>query len=109
MDVMTKPAIRHESMRIAGRHASTDDLIEVFNPYTNEVVGTVPAGRPEHVQEAFAKARAFRPRLTRFERQRILQTTAETLRDRKEDFARLLKEAYGLKVEQGPDKITVSN
>ena len=25
------------------------------------------------------------------------------------EFARLLKEAYGLKVEQGPDKITVSN
>ena len=56
MNVMTKPAFRQESMRIAGRLVATDDVIEVFNPYTNEVVGTVPAGRPEHVQEAFAKA-----------------------------------------------------
>lgn len=96
MNVMTQSPVRQESMRIAGRHVSTDDVIEVFNPYTNEVVGTVPAGRPEHVQEAFAKAHAARPKLTRFERQRILQTAAETLRDRKEDFARLITAEAGL-------------
>ena len=83
MNIEAKPAIRKESMRIAGTHAKTDDVVEVLNPYTNEVIGTVPAGRPEHVREAFAKARAFRPKLTRYERQRILQTAAEMLRDRK--------------------------
>ncbi len=96
MNVMAKPTIRQESMRIAGRHVSTDEVIEVFNPYTNEVVGTVPAGRPEHVREAFAKAHAAHPQLTRFERQRILQTTAESLRERKEDFARLITAESGL-------------
>jgi putative phosphonoacetaldehyde dehydrogenase len=96
MNVMTKPAFRQESMRIAGRQVATDEVIEVLNPYTNEVVGTVPAGRPEHVQDAFAKAHAAHPRLTRFERQRILQTTAEVLRDRKEDFARLITAEAGL-------------
>jgi len=96
MNVMTKPAFRQESMRIAGRQVSTDEVIEVLNPYTNEVVGTVPAGRPEHVQEAFAKAHAYKPQLTRFERQRILQATAEALRDRKEDFARLISAESGL-------------
>jgi putative phosphonoacetaldehyde dehydrogenase len=83
-------------MRIAGKLVTADDAIEVLNPYNNEVVGTVPAGRPEHVREAFAKAHAYRPKLTRFERQRILQTTAETLRDRKEDFARLITAESGL-------------
>jgi len=68
MNVLTKPAFRQESMRIAGKLVTTDEVIEVLNPYNNEVVGTVPAGRPEHVREAFAKARAFRPQLTRFER-----------------------------------------
>ncbi|WP_158938742.1 phosphonoacetaldehyde dehydrogenase [Burkholderia sp. S171] len=96
MNVLTKPAFRQESMRIAGKLVTTDEVIEVLNPYNNEVVGTVPAGRPEHVREAFAKARAFRPQLTRFERQRILQTTAEILRDRKEDFARLITAESGL-------------
>lgn len=96
MNVLTKPEVRRESMRIAGKLVNTDDAIEVLNPYNNEVVGTVPAGRPEHVREAFAKARAYRPKLTRFERQRILQTTAETLRDRREDFARLITAESGL-------------
>jgi putative phosphonoacetaldehyde dehydrogenase len=96
MNIEARPAIRKESMRIAGTHAKTDDVLEVVNPYTNEVIGTVPAGRPEHVREAFAKARAFRPKLTRYERQRILQTTAEMLRDRREEFARLITAESGL-------------
>ena len=45
---------------------------------------------------AFARAKAFRPRPTRFGRQRILQTTAELLRDRKETFARLITAESGL-------------
>ena len=96
MNVPVKPPIRREAMRIAGRRVDTDGVVEVFNPYTNEVVGTVPAAGPEHVREAFAKARAFRPKLTRYERQQILQKTAETLRDRKEDFARLITAESGL-------------
>jgi phosphonoacetaldehyde dehydrogenase len=83
-------------MRIAGRSVTAGDVVEVLNPYTGEVVGTVPAGRPEQVRAAFAKARAFRPKLSRFERQRILQTTAEKLRDRREDFARLITAESGL-------------
>ena len=50
MNIEARPAIRKESMRIAGTHAKTDDVVEVLNPYTNEVIGTVPAGRPEHVR-----------------------------------------------------------
>jgi hypothetical protein len=60
------------------------------------VVGTVPAARPEHVRDAFAQARAFKPKLTRYERQQILQRTAEALRDRKEEFARLITAESGL-------------
>ena len=96
MNAPVKPPIRREAMRIAGRKVETDRTIEVLNPYTGEVVGTVPAARPEHVREAFATARAFKARLTRYERQQILQRTAEMLRDRKEEFARLITAESGL-------------
>ena len=56
----------------------------------------MPAGRAEHVRAAFAKAAAFKPKLTRYERQQILLRTAELLRDRKEDFARLITAETGL-------------
>lgn len=96
MNAPMKPPVRHEAMRIAGRKVTTDETIEVLNPWNNEVVGTVPAGRPEHVREAFATARAFRPKLSRYERQQILLRTAEALRDRKEEFARLITAESGL-------------
>lgn len=90
------PAVRHEQMRIAGSLVDTDEHVEVFNPYTNKVVGTVPAARPEHVRSAFAKAAAFKPKLTRYERQRILLRTAEILAGRKEELARLITAESGL-------------
>ncbi|MBR1160446.1 phosphonoacetaldehyde dehydrogenase [Bradyrhizobium elkanii] len=90
------PAVRHEQMRIAGSLVDTDEHVEVFNPYTNKVVGTVPAARPEHVRSAFARAAAFKPKLTRYERQRVLLRTAELLAGRKEEFARLITAESGL-------------
>ena len=96
MNANFKPSVRREAMRIAGKLVHTDDAVAVLNPYDGATVGTVPAARAEHVREAFAKARAFKPALTRYERQQILQKTAETLRDRREDFARLITAESGL-------------
>jgi acyl-CoA reductase-like NAD-dependent aldehyde dehydrogenase len=64
--------------------------VEVFNPYTGKVIGTVPAARPEHVRDAFAKAKAFKSRLSRYERLKILLRTTDILAGRKEEFARLI-------------------
>jgi putative phosphonoacetaldehyde dehydrogenase len=89
-------AVRRESMRIAGKLVETGETLDVFNPYTNEVVGTVPAARPEHVRDAFAKARAFKPKLSRYERQRILMTTGEKLAAQKEEIATLITAESGL-------------
>src|SRR5437764_4712434 len=98
MNIQTKAvaAVRHEAMRIAGKRIETDQVIEVLNPYNGAVVGTVPAARPEHVREAFAKAKAFKPRLTRYERQQILMKTADLLATRKEEFARIITAESGL-------------
>ncbi len=96
MNVQAPPSFRREAMRIAGKKLETGDVIEVFNPHNNELVGTVPAARPEHVRQAFATAKAFKPKLTRFERQRILIDTAEKLVARKDEIARLITAESGL-------------
>jgi phosphonoacetaldehyde dehydrogenase len=95
MNVQSQP-VRHEQMRIAGRLVDVHERVEVFNPYTNKVIGTVPAARPEHVRDAFDRARAFQPKLSRYERQKILLRTADILSSRKEEFARLITAESGL-------------
>lgn len=99
MNIQAKPTVipaRHEAMRIAGRKVDLAERVEVYNPYTGKVVGTVPGARPEHVREAFAKAKAFKSKLTRYERQQILLRTVELLRDRKEELARIITAESGL-------------
>jgi putative phosphonoacetaldehyde dehydrogenase len=96
MTAHPKPAFRKESMRIAGKLVTTDEVVEVYNPYDNSVVGTVPSARPEHVREAFAKARAYKPKLSRYERQQILLRTAEILSNRREEIAAVITAESGL-------------
>jgi putative phosphonoacetaldehyde dehydrogenase len=92
---MTFPIIT-EAMRIGGKKVSTDNVIEVRYPYTNEVVGTVPAGRAEHAAQAFAIAAAYKPKLTRYERQQILFRTAELIKSKASELSRLITLELGL-------------
>lgn len=92
---MSKHVI-HEAMRIGGKKVDTDARIEVRYPFTNEVIGTVPAGRAEHAAQAFAIAAAYKPKLTRYERQQILFRTAELLRARKDELSKLITLELGL-------------
>lgn len=97
---MVKPEIaiktRHEPMRIAGKKVDADAVFDVHYPYTNAVIGTVPAGRAEHAREAFRIAAAYKPKLTRYERQKILLATAELLVARKEEMADLITSELGI-------------
>ena len=85
-----------ESMRIGGRKVDADGVVPVHYPYTNEVIGTVPAGRAEHAAQAFAIAAAYKPKLTRYERQQILFRTAELIRDRRDQLSELITLELGL-------------
>ncbi|MBC8022775.1 MAG: phosphonoacetaldehyde dehydrogenase [Burkholderiales bacterium] len=71
-------------------------LIEVRNPYTGEVVGTVPKATVEDVRKAFAAAHAFRSRLTRFERANLMQKAAALLRERASQASDLITRESGL-------------
>ncbi|MBM3571041.1 MAG: phosphonoacetaldehyde dehydrogenase [Alphaproteobacteria bacterium] len=91
-------AIRHESLRIAGRKVAgeVDGVVEVFNPYNNEVVGTVPRASARQVREAFEIGAKFKSKLSRYDRQRICQKTAELIAARKDEIARLITAESGL-------------
>jgi len=96
---MTAPiAIRHESMRIAGRKVDLKDRVPVHYPYTDEVIGSVPAGQAEHAAEAFAIAAAYKPTLTRYERQQILFRAAELLNARKAELAPIITAELGISI-----------
>ncbi|WP_422366763.1 phosphonoacetaldehyde dehydrogenase [Pelagibius sp.] len=89
-------APRHEPMRIAGRKVDAEGVIEVRYPYTDEMIGTVPAGTSEHARQAFDIAAAYEPKLTRYERQQILFKTAEILVARKEEISDLITLELGI-------------
>ena len=83
-------------MRIGGEKVTTKDVIEVRYPYTDEVIGTVPAGTAEHAARAFEIAANYKPNLTRYERQQILFRAAELIRDRREEIAHWLTLELGI-------------
>ncbi len=89
-------AIRHESMRIAGRKVNTVDRVPVHYPWTDELIGTVPAGNAEHAREAFAIAAAYQPTLTRYERQKILLNIARVISERKAELAPIITAELGI-------------
>ena len=93
---MNAPDIRRESMRIAGDLVSRDRVIEVRNPYTGAVVGTVPKATVDDIRRAFASARAYRAALTRFERSRILHRAAEIIRGRTDELSDLITAECGI-------------
>ncbi len=81
-------APRREALRIAGEKVQRDRAIEVRYPYTGEVVATVPRATVEDVKRAFRIACEYRPKLTRYERYRILMRAGEIIASRKDEIAR---------------------
>ena len=71
-------------------------VIEVRNPYTGEVVGTVPKATRAEVGKAIAAAHAYRPGLSRYERASIMQKAAALLRERTAQASDLISRESGL-------------
>ena len=84
------------TMRIAGQEVGGDRVCEVRNPYTGAVVGTVPCATIEDVRGAFAIARGYRAKLTRFERSEILARAVELMRARAEEISDLITAECGI-------------
>jgi len=83
-------------MRIAGELVGGTRTIDVRNPYSGNVVGTVPKATAEEIRRAFAIARSYKPTLTRHDRYRILHRTAEIIRSRTEAISDLITAECGI-------------
>ena len=93
---MSKDDIRHEGMRIGGEIVFTDDVVPVKYPYTDEVIGTVPAGQAEHARRAFEIAANYKSKLSRYERSQILQRAGELIGERRDFLAKWLTLELGI-------------
>jgi aldehyde dehydrogenase (NAD+) len=89
-------AVRNETLRIAGERVATDRTFEVRYPYTGDVIATVPKATVDDVRRAIATARAYRARLTRYERYRILMKAGEIIASRRDEIARTITLESGL-------------
>ncbi|GAB3478831.1 phosphonoacetaldehyde dehydrogenase [Amycolatopsis cihanbeyliensis] len=87
---------RREGPRIGGRTVVRDDVIEVRFPYTGRLVGTVAKATAEDARHAIELAAAYRSSLTRHERYTALMRTGELIRQRSDDWARLITLESGL-------------
>ena len=76
--------------------ATKSRVLEVRYPFTGEVVGTVPMASVDDVRTAFAAARAYKPKLTRYERASLMQKAAALLRGRVAEASDLITRESGL-------------
>ncbi|MBN9116660.1 MAG: aldehyde dehydrogenase family protein, partial [Pandoraea sp.] len=90
------PQFRAEALRIGGEKVTRDRIIEIFNPYSGDLVGTVPKASLDDVRRAFSIAKQYRSTLTRFERANILDKAAALLRERTVEAAAIITMESGL-------------
>ena len=88
--------VLREKMRIAGEHVGGDRTLDVFNPYTGALVGTVPKATVANVRRAFAIAKGYRSQLTRHDRYRILHRAAALIAGRTEEISDLISAECGI-------------
>ena len=90
--------IRNEGMRIAGKTVFSENEISVLYPFTEEIVGSVPAATVENVQKAFSIAANYKSKLSRYERQQILFKIAEIIKKRKDELAPIITSELGISI-----------
>jgi aldehyde dehydrogenase (NAD+) len=94
--------IKYEKFFIGGswRRPETDQVIEVFSPHTEELVGSVPEGSPADMDAAVAAARqAFEGewgRSTPKERGEVLKRLAEEFGKRADEVAEIQVKEMGI-------------
>ena len=85
-----------EAMRIEGKKISSDRVINVINPFNNQLIGTVPKACIQEVDRAIVFAKSYKCTLTRFQRAEILKRAAKILDRRKDEASNLITLESGL-------------
>ena len=89
--------MNQQSAWIGGKEVTTEQNIEIKNPYTGDLVGTVPLCGEKEVDEACQAALKALERddLRQYERAQILDRASILLTEQKEDFAQLITAESG--------------
>jgi acyl-CoA reductase-like NAD-dependent aldehyde dehydrogenase len=98
MSQMTATPVSTQGFFLDGKWVEEGDIVEIRSPYDLSVIAQIYQGRREHAEAAIAAAvKAFGTtrRLPAFERQRVLRRVAESIAQRKEEFARTMTQESG--------------
>ena len=98
MSQMTVTPVTTRGFFVDGKWVEQGELVEIRAPYDQAVIAQVFQGTRQHAEAAIAAAvKAFGTtrRLPAFERQRVLRRVAQTIGERKEEFARTLAQEAG--------------
>jgi aldehyde dehydrogenase (NAD+) len=89
-------SVLHEKMRIGGELVGGDRVIEVRNPYTGAILGSVPNAGDADVRRALSIAKGFRSKLSRYDRYRICHRAAELIGARGAEISDLITAECGI-------------
>lgn len=98
MSQMTATPVSTQGFFLDGKWVEDGNVVEIRSPYDGSVIAQVYEGRREHAEAAIAAAvKAFGTtrRLPAFERQRVLRRVAESITQRREEFARTMAQESG--------------
>src|ERR1700677_5179969 len=98
MPELTIAPVATHGFFVDGRWMEDGDIVDIRAPFDGSVIGRVVQARREHAEAAIAAAvKAFGTtrRLPAFERQRVLRRVAESITQRKEEFAHTLAQEAG--------------
>src|ERR1700719_224744 len=98
MSELTLAPVATHGFFVDGRWIEDGDIVEVHSPFDGSLVGRVTQARREHAEAAIAAAvKAFGTtrRLPAFERQRVLRRVAQSIAERRDEFARTLAQEAG--------------
>jgi len=88
--------VLHERLRICADDGARDRHIDVLNPYSGEVVGTVAKASVADVKEAFRTAAEYKPQLTRNDRATILRRAIDLIDQRVDEISDLITAECGI-------------
>ncbi|MGH2649867.1 MAG: aldehyde dehydrogenase family protein, partial [Actinomycetota bacterium] len=98
---MAQETLRISPLSVGGAEVTEGELDVVRSPWDGRTVGGVPTVGPEEARTAIgAAAEAMRPPIPTFERALVLDRAAADIRERREEFARLLALEAGKPVKQ---------
>ena len=83
MQAMTKPEAEHMQCFVAGEWVDSSERLEVHNPYTGDLVGSVPILGPDEVERAVDALAGYEPNLSAHARGDILHTAAHAIKARR--------------------------